>query len=257
MPFFTIPKEDLKKIIIIFFREAGLFIAAVFLLFADGTYFSEHIPSAQLILNLLMILAFGAMLYRANPRVRELMIIAVILGFIGEHFFSKVLGMYTYRLENVPFYVPFGHGVLYARIFRFSKASLVKKYHKEIESFLTLIMIMVSTVYVLFLNDVFGFVMTICVFLILWKRPKDRLFFFSMYVLVVVLEIGGTAYGAWKWPDTAFGVFEFLPSNNPPSGISLFYFLLDIGCFVVYVLLHKKAWSRLKSIRNHQSKLIK
>ena len=251
---FEIPRKDLKTIVAIFFREAGLFIAAVFLLFIDGVYFNEHIFKSQTMLNVLMVLAFVAMLYRATPRVRELMIIAVILGFIGEHFFSKVLGMYTYRLENVPLYVPFGHGVLYARIFRFSKASLVKKYHKEIESFLTLIMIFVSTIYLLFLNDVFGFIMTIFVFLILWKRPKDRLFFFSMYVLVVVLEIGGTAFGAWKWPDIGFGVFEFLPSNNPPSGISLFYFLLDIGCFVVYTQIHKKAWKRTKKIRKLQLK---
>jgi hypothetical protein len=251
---FKITKKDLKTIVKIFFREAGLFIATVFLLFIDGVYFNEHIFKSQTMLNVLMVLAFAAMLYRANPRVRELMIIAVILGFIGEHFFSKVLGMYTYRLENVPLYVPFGHGVLYARIFRFSKASLVKKYHKEIESFLALIMIVVSTTYLLFLNDVFGFVMTVLVFLILWKRPKDRLFFFSMYVLVVVLEIGGTAYGAWKWPSTAFGAFEFLPSNNPPSGISLFYFLLDIGCFVVYTQMHRKAWKRTKRIRTLQLK---
>ena len=133
----------------------------------------------------------------------------------------------------------------------------MKKYHKEIESFLMLIMIIVSTIYLLFLKDLFGFIMTIFVFLILWKRPQDRLFFFSMYVLVVILEIGGTAFGAWKWPDIAFDVFEYLPSNNPPSGISLFYFLLDVGCFVFYIIIHKKAWSRLKKIRNRQLKLIK
>lgn len=254
MPSLIIPSQDVKKILLVFLREAGLFIAAVFLLFIDGTYFNEHFFESQLMLNVLMVLAFAAMLYRATPRVRQLMIIAVILGFIGEHFFSKVLGMYTYRLENVPLYVPFGHGVLYARIFRFSKASIVKKYHKEVEFYLTLSISVVSTIYLVFFNDIFGFVMTIAVFLILWKRPKDRLYFYSMYMLVVVLEIGGTAYGAWKWPSTAFGVFEVLPSNNPPSGISLFYFLLDIGCFVFYILIHQKTWKRVKRIRNYQLK---
>lgn len=252
MQFLNIPKADLKTIIILFFREIGLFIAAVFLLFIDGNYFNEYVFESQLMLNILMCLAFVVMLYRANPRVRKLMIIAVILGVIGEYFFSKVLGMYTYRLENVPLYVPFGHGVLYARIFRFSKASLVKKYHKQIESFLSTIIIIIATIYVLFFNDFFGFVMTIFIFLILWKRPKDKLFFFSMYVLVVILEIGGTAFGAWKWPNTAFGVFNLLPSNNPPSGISLFYFLLDIGCFVFYIQLNQKAWKRVKTIRKYQ-----
>jgi len=252
MQFLKIPKADVKTIIVIFFREAGLFIAAVFLLFFDGIYFNRNVIESQLMLNILMGLAFLAMLYRANSRARKLMVIGVVLGFVGEHFFSRVLGMYTYRLDNVPLYVPFGHGVLYARIFRFSKASLVKKYHKQIESFLSILMIIVAAIYMLFFNDLFGFIMTVVVFLILWKRPKDRLFFFSMYMLVVVLEIGGTAFGAWKWPNTAFGIFEFLPSNNPPSGISLFYFLLDIGCFVFYIQLNKKAWKRLKRIRKYQ-----
>ena len=178
-----------------------------------------------------MIFGFIVMYWRANPRTKELMIYAVILGFGGEYLFSRGLNMYTYRLENVPLYVPLGHAALYGRIFMFSKAPVVRKYHKKIER-------------------LFG----ICIgmFLLLWKRPKDKLFFFSMYILVAILEIGGTAFGCWKWPSTAFDVFTFLPSNNPPSGISLFYFLLDIGCFFMYTQRHKITWSRLKSIqRNH------
>jgi hypothetical protein len=161
--------------------------------------------------------------------------------------------MYTYRLGNIPLYVPFGHAVLFARVFRFSKVSLVRKFHKSIEQFFGSIIILFASIYLLFFADVFGFVMTICVFLLLWKRPKDRLFFFTMYLLVAILEIGGTAFGCWKWPNIAFGIFEFLSSNNPPSGISLFYFLLDIGCFVMYTQRNKMAWFRLKSSRKLNS----
>ena len=60
------------------------------------------------------------------------MIYAVILGFGGEYLFSRGLSMYAYRLENVPLYVPIGHAALYGRIFMFSKAAVVRKYHKEI-----------------------------------------------------------------------------------------------------------------------------
>jgi hypothetical protein len=96
--------------------------------------------------------------------------------------------------------------------------------------------------------------MTLFVFLLLWKRPKERLFFFSMYILVAILEIGGTYFGAWKWPNIGFDIFYFLPSNNPPSGISLFYFLLDIGCFFIYTKRHKALWKRLKNIRKITNK---
>jgi hypothetical protein len=247
-----IPKVDLKKFINVFNRRFGLFIIFVFVLFFDSIYFVENILDSQIPINILMIFGFIVMYWRANPRTKELMIYAVILGFGGEYLFSRGLNMYTYRLENVPLYVPLGHAALYGRIFMFSKAPVVRKYHKKIERLFGICIGIFATVYLIFFTDVFGFVMTICMFLLLWKRPKDKLFFFSMYILVAILEIGGTAFGCWKWPSTAFDVFTFLPSNNPPSGISLFYFLLDIGCFFMYTQRHKITWSRLKSIqRNH------
>ncbi|PKV64093.1 hypothetical protein ATE90_0471 [Polaribacter sp. Hel1_33_96] len=247
-----IPKYDLKKFINVFNRRFGLFIIFVFVLFFDSIYFIENILDSQIPINILMIFGFIVMYWRANPRTKELMIYAVILGFGGEYLFSRGLNMYTYRLENVPLYVPLGHAALYGRIIMFSKAPVVRKYHKKIERLFGICIGIFATVYLIFFSDVFGFVMTICMFLLLWKRPKDKLFFFSMYILVAILEIGGTAFGCWKWPSTAFDVFTFLPSNNPPSGISLFYFLLDIGCFFMYTQRHKITWSRLKSIqRNH------
>ena len=253
MSVLKIPKEDLKKIVSVFIREIGLFIFMVFVLFFDSIYFSENLREVQNILNSLMIIGFFIMYFRTVKRVQELMIYAVIIGFLGEYLFSKYLGMYTYRLGNIPLYVPFGHAVLFARVFRFSKVSLVRKFHKSIEQFFGSIIILFASIYLLFFADVFGFVMTVCVFLLLWKRPKDRLFFFTMYLLVAILEIGGTAFGCWKWPNIAFGMFKFLPSNNPPSGISLFYFLLDIGCFVMYTQRNKMAWFRLKNSRKLNS----
>lgn len=245
-----VPTEDLKEIFYIFSRRIGIFVIFVFILFFDSIYFSENVTNSQIPINIIMGIGFIVMYFRANKRTRELMIYAVIIGFGGEYLFSRGLDMYTYRLENVPLYVPFGHAALYGRIFMFSKAPVVRKHNKAVEQLFALLILLLASFYLLFLNDVFGFVMTLCVFLLLWKKPKDRLFFFSMYILVAILEIGGTAFGAWKWPEIAFNTFTFLPSNNPPSGISLFYFLLDIGCFFIYTQRHKIAWKRLKNRRN-------
>lgn len=63
------------------------------------------------------------------------------------------------------------------------------------------------------------------------------------------MEIVGTYYLCWKWPPIAWNVFEFLPSYNPPSGISLFYFLLDLGTLWMYKKRHKVTWKRMKNIR--------
>lgn len=246
----SVEKGELKKIISVFNREIGRFVLFVFVLFFDSLYFAENVTPSQLPINILMFLGFLKMYFRSTPRVKESMIYAVIIGFLGEHFFSRGLDMYTYRLENVPHYVPLGHAALYGRILMFSKASVVKRNNEAIEQIFAFVIATLSLFYLVFLKDVFGFVMTICVFLMLRKRPKDKLFFYAMYILVAILEIGGTAFGCWKWPDTGFGVFPFLPSNNPPSGISLFYFLLDVSCFMVYKLKNKSAWSRFKAIRS-------
>jgi hypothetical protein len=250
MKILKIPKEDLKKIIAIFNRKIGLFVFFVFVLFFDSTYFSENVTNSQITINLLMSVGFFALYFRSTPRVKELMLYAVVIGLGGEYLFSRMLNMYTYRLENVPLYVPIGHAALYGRVFKFSTAPIVRKYHKAVEQLFSIVIILFATTYLLFFMDVFGFVMTVGVFLLLWKRPKDRLFFYSMYILVAILEIGGTAFGCWKWPSVGFNVFEFLPSNNPPSGISLFYFMLDIGCFFIYTQRHKITWMRLKNIRS-------
>lgn len=248
MKILQVEKNDLKKIASIFNRQIGRFVLFVFVLFFDGIYFTENIYSSQIIFNLIILAGFIKMYLRSAPRVRESMLYAVIIGFIGEHIFSIGLNMYTYRLENVPLYVPLGHGVLFCRILVFSKASVVKRNSAALEQIFSIVIILLSLVYLLFLNDVFGFVMTILVFLLMLKRPNDRLFFYSMYFLVAILEIGGTAFGCWKWPSTAFGVFPLLPSNNPPSGISLFYFLLDISCFFIYTTVNHKTWARFKSM---------
>ena len=247
---FGISSVDRLKILRVFIRRIGLLFLFVVALYFDGKSFASIYPSAQTITNSFMLIAFLLLYMRSVKRTRQLMIYAVILGFIGEYLFSIVLNMYTYRLSNLPIYIPFGHAAVYARTYSFSKASVVRKHQKKIIGLMTLIILLFALFYLIAFNDVFGFVMTIFVFLILIKRPKNQLFFLTMYIVVAVLEIGGTAYEVWSWPDSAFGFFPLLKSHNPPSGISLFYFLLDVGCFVMYTLLNSKTWKRFKNIRS-------
>ena len=246
---FGISSVDRLKILSIFNRRIGLLFLFVVALYFDGKSFASIYPNAQTITNIFMLIAFLLLYKRSVKRTRQLMIYAVIIGFIGEYLFSIVLNMYTYRLSNLPFYIPFGHAAVYARTYTFSKASVVRKHQKKIVGLMTLVISLFALFYLVVFNDVFGFIMTIFVFLILIKRPKDQLFFLTMYIVVAVLEIGGTAYEVWSWPDTAFGFFPLLKSHNPPSGISIFYFLLDVGCFVLYTQINRKAWKRVKRIR--------
>ena len=108
---------------------------------------------------------------------------------------------------------------------------------------------MYAALFLIFKNDVFGFVLTIATLLILRKKKRERLFYLTMYLAVAFLEIVGTSYECWWWPATAWDVIPFLPSHNPPSGISFFYFLLDLGCLYMYKKRHKIAWLRMKNMR--------
>ena len=180
------------------------------------------------------------------------MLYAVIVGFGGEYLFSVGLGMYTYRLENVPHYVPFGHAIVLITTMYFCKESIVKTNRKLLEKLFTTLILIYASLFLIFANDVFGFVMSLLVIFLLRNKPKERLFYLSMYIVVAFIEIVGTNYQCWFWPETAYDVIPFLKSANPPSGISLFYFLLDLGSLWIYKKRHKIAWKRMKNIRELQ-----
>jgi|TARA_B110000902_G_C14199455_1_gene547167 hypothetical protein len=232
------------------FKSLGsLYLFILFGLFLDSFYMLEITKDAQFYANISMFIGFAITFWNVNRRVKEQMISAVIIAVLGEYLFSIVLGMYTYRLENVPHYVPPGHALVYVAVLYFSKAKSIIKNRIKLECFLAIFILIYATVFLIFKNDVFGFVMTVAILFILRNKPRERLFYLTMYISVAYLEIIGTNYLCWKWPATAWGVFDFLPSHNPPSGISFFYFLLDLGCLWFYKQRHKMAWSRMKNIR--------
>jgi hypothetical protein len=202
-----------------------------------------------------MFIGFGIVFWQVNKRTREIMIFAVLIAIIGEYLFSILMGMYTYRLENIPHYVPPGHAIVYVAVLYFSKAASIIKNRKRIEVFFTIFILVYASVFLIFKEDVFGFIMSIATLIILRNKPRERLFYLTMYIAVAYLEIIGTNYLCWKWPETAWGVISFLKSANPPSGISLFYFLLDLGCLWFYKQRHKIAWTRMKNIRKINKKL--
>jgi hypothetical protein len=233
-----------------FYRTIGyLFLYIFFGLILDSSYFASYFEQSQYLATLALIAGFIIVYYRSGPRIREQMLYAVAIGFVGEHLFSIVLGMYTYRLGNVPLYIPFGHAIVYIAVVYFCKKSIIKEKKSFLERMFALFVIIYATAFLIFANDIFGFIMSMLVLFLLRNKPRERLFYLTMYIVVVFLEIVGTTYNCWYWPETAFDKIPFLQSANPPSGISLFYFLLDLGSLWLYKKRHKIAWSRMKNIR--------
>lgn len=233
-----------------FLKSLGILFLYIFVgLFIDSKYVVENYQESQWVANGLMIVIFSIVLWKVSPRIRELMIYAVLIGYVGEYLFSVGLGMYTYRLENIPHYIPMGHALVYIGVLYFTKTAYVKKNISLLEKVFTAIIIVYATSFLAFKNDVFGFVLTVLTLWILRKKPRERLFYLTMYLSIVFLEITGTSYECWYWPSTAWDYFAFLPSANPPSGISFFYFGLDLGCLWLYKKRHHIAWKRMKKIR--------
>lgn len=227
--------------LLFFFMLTGLYL--------DSYYFAQITPNAQWYANVVMLLVTLIIFFNVTKRNKEQMVFAILIAIFGEYLFSIALGMYTYRLQNVPHYIPPGHAIVYIAVLYFSKASSIVKRRNTLESFFIVFIIIYATIFLIFKNDVFGFVMTVATLAILRKKPRERLFYLTMYLAVAFLEIVGTNYLCWKWPATAWGVFDFLPSYNPPSGISLFYFLLDLGVLWLYKQRYKTTWKRMKKIR--------
>jgi hypothetical protein len=46
-------------------------------------------------------------------------------------------------------------------------------------------------------------------FCFLRKRPRERLFYLTMFLAVAYLEIIGTSYECWWWPKTAWNKIPF------------------------------------------------
>lgn len=242
--------ENASKLFTAFFKTLGyLFLYIFFGLILDTPYVASKFEQTQYLALLALIIGFIIIYFRVGKRAKKQMIYAVILGFIGEHLFSIVLGMYTYRLGNVPLYIPFGHAVVLVAVVYFCKESVIRANKKILEKVFTIFILLYSLSFLVFANDIFGFVMSLLVLFLLRNKPRERLFYLTMYIAVAFLEIVGTSYGCWFWPETAFDFIPFLKSANPPSGISLFYFLLDLGSLWLYKQRHKIAWRRMKNIR--------
>ena len=218
-------------------------------LYLDSITNAETIPHNQWLTNILVLLTFLWIYKQVSKVVKKLMIYGLIIALGGELLFSLLLGMYTYRLENLPLYVPLGHSIIYATVYYFAKEPLVQKYHKKIILLLYVVIILYSTAWLIFASDVFGF---LCMLVILWifrRRPNTKLFFLIMFFAIVYLELLGTYYGCWYWPEVWFDKVVFIPSANPPSAISVFYFGFDAGCLWFYKKINPKKWQRFKRIR--------
>lgn len=238
------------------FKRAPIWISVaalmVLICFLDSTYVAARFGYGQWVANAIMIAYFVWMYRNAPPRLRALMKYGVVVATIGEVVFSLLIGMYEYRLANVPIYVPPGHSILYGAVYYFVREPAVLR-NRHVVAPCMLAMGLGYAAYWLFAqNDVYGALCTAVFVYWVAREKSSRLFFLAMFLFVAYLEQVGTRFGAWYWHPTLLDRIPWIPSGNPPSGISVFYFGFDVGCLLAYLTRRPELKARYKRLKRRR-----
>jgi hypothetical protein len=184
----------------------------------------------QLGLGLLTWAALAAVV-AALPPVRRAQVIGVVaFATLGEVTGSLIWGVYRYRLENLPLFIPPAHGLVYLTGLALSLA-LVR--HGRA---LVALAASVATAWALLgltvlpQRDVAGAVGVPLLLVFLW-RSRFRAVYAAVFLVVAALELYGTAIGTWRWaPELpVLGI----PDGNPPSGVASGYVWFDVMAMLV------------------------
>jgi hypothetical protein len=186
----------------------------------------------QLILGAATWLVFLAALKPLTPEGRMRALLVVVAATCMEVLGSIVWGVYTYRLGNLPLFVPPGHGLVYLTGLSLTQTSLISRHQRAFLAAVGTVAVAwaVAGLTVLPRTDASG-ALGMAVFLVFLFRGRAQVLYGAVFLVVAVLEISGTAVGVWAWKDVVPGLQ--LPSGNPPSGAASGYVLFDIVAIAV------------------------
>ena len=166
-------------------------------------------------------------LARHEPMAVRLQIaIAVGIATAVEFAAAPGLGFYTYRLSNVPAFVPPGHGLVYLGALQASRIAALQRHAATIARVALAVMCVWVAYGILLAERRDGLGALLAVFLI-WclVRGSRPLLYACAFVLASYVELVGTGVGTWTW--AVHDPSGFLPAANPPSGIAGCYCVLD------------------------------
>jgi len=196
-------------------------LSLILVTFLFGLFIDHHAGlTGQLALS---VCAWGLFfwLLRTSPREwRPSFYACLIWATAGEIFLSLVWGLYTYRLENIPFFIPPGHALLF-----YLGLVLAPRVPR---AFVALVPA-AAVVYAAFawVNDFDTIsIPLIALFIVCMLQTEGRRLYAVMFVASLTLEVYGTWIGNWVWhPDVPY---LGLNSTNPPLAAGAFYCALDV-----------------------------
>lgn len=173
-----------------------------------------------------------AVLKGESRLVRAQTAVVVVFASIIEFTFSPLLEVYVYRFENVPMYVPPGHGLVYLAALAIGRTEWVRR-HLPACTVAVLVGGGLYAAYGITLADrpdVLGVFWYLCLVGFLWLGPSRGLYI-GAFLVVTYLELAGTALGNWAWQTTdPTGIVSI---GNPPSGAAGGYGWFDLAALLI------------------------
>ncbi|MGH3072607.1 MAG: hypothetical protein ACRDNB_10120 [Gaiellaceae bacterium] len=179
----------------------------------------------QLLLGLAAWIALAVALRAVPPLLRAQALVVVVVATCAEVVGSIVWGVYTYRLENLPSFVPPCHGLVYL-----AGASLAAWAAPRRQWLVRLALVAVLSwgaagITAFPRADTGGAIgaALLAVYLLRGRAPE---IYAGVFLVVAWLELYGTAIGTWEWAVTIPGTD--VAQGNPPSGVASGYVWFDI-----------------------------
>lgn len=190
---------------------------------------------SQRLLGLGTWLLLFVMLRGETRRTKAQVAIVVVFASLIEYTFSGLLGVYVYRLHNVPWFVPPGHGLVYLGALTFGRTAWAQR-HRTPLVIGTLLAGGGYAVWGAFVSsrfDSLGAFWFGCLALFLWwgRQNRNATVYVGAFVIVTYLELMGTSLGVWTWQlrDPVLGIVGI---GNPPSGAAGGYGFFDAAALL-------------------------
>jgi hypothetical protein len=164
---------------------------------------------------------------------RRALMACLVIATAGEIFLSLGWGLYTYRLHNIPLFVPPGH--VFLLMLGLTLAERMSKTAGDA-------ILGCAGVYALAAAaigiDTFAVPLVVALAAISFIMPTHRRLYASTFIAALVLELYGTWLGNWWWAREVPVIA--LVTTNPPGIASAFYAVLDALVAVTSILLARR-----------------
>jgi len=187
----------------------------------------------QRVLGLLTWALLLGLLRRESPHTRAQVAVVVVFATLVEYCFAGWLGVYVYRLHNVPAFVPPGHGLVYLAALSIGRSALARVHRRPLVT-ATVAVGGAWAIWGLALSprpDVLGAFWFGCLLAFLaWGRQPAV--YAGAFLVVSALELLGTGLGTWRWAlvDPITG---WVSMGNPPSGAAGGYGWFDAAAIAL------------------------